>query len=129
MKNITIAILISVAALVGVLNASEEQNHHSDGTRCVPLHRLTLKDIDNRTILPTMKNTMPMSSRNTCGACHEYSVISKGLHFNSLTSKSSGRPGEPWVLVDGITGTQLPMSYRPWPGLNIHNPQDIGLTP
>ncbi|MCP4375545.1 MAG: hypothetical protein GY794_05140, partial [bacterium] len=56
-------------------------------------------------------------------------VISKGLHFNSLTSKSSGRPGEPWVLVDGITGTQLPMSYRSRPGLNIYKPQDIGLTP
>jgi hypothetical protein len=127
LKNITIAILISVAVSVGVLNAAEEQNHHSDGTRCVPLHRLSLKDLDNRTILPTMKNALPMSARNTCGACHEYGVISKGLHFNSLTSESSGRPGEPWVLVDGLTGTQLPMSYRSWTGL--YNPGDLGLTP
>ena len=127
MKNITIAILISVAFSVGGTIAAEEQNHHSDGTRCVPLHRLGLKDLDNRTILPTMKRATPMSTRNTCGACHDYGVIAKGLHFNSSKAKSSGRPGEPWVLLDAATGTQLPLSNRSWAGL--HKPADVGLTP
>ena len=127
MKNITIAILISVAVPASGAVAAEEQNHHSDGTRCVPLHRLPLMDIDNRTVLPTMKRAMPMSASKTCGACHDYGIIAKGLHFNSAKAKSSGRPGEPWVLVDRATGTQLPMSNRSWSGL--HKPADVGLTP
>jgi len=73
-----------------------------------------------------MKNTMPMSTSQTCGMCHEYDVIAGGLHFNSAKAGPSGRPGEPWVLVDSVTGTQLPMSNRDWKGL--YKPQDIGLT-
>jgi len=38
----------------------------------------------------------------------------------------SGRPGEPWVLADRITGTQLPLSYRPWKG--VYSPRDIKMT-
>jgi hypothetical protein len=127
LKHITIAILISVAVLAGGVVATEPQNHHSDGTRCVPLHRLGLKDLDNRAILPTLNRAMPMSTKNTCGGCHEYDVIAGGLHFNSSTDAPSGRPGEPWVLVDGATGTQLPMSNRSWKGL--YKPKDLGLTP
>jgi len=127
LKNITIAILISVAVPAGGGIAAEPQNDHSDGTRCVPLHRLSLKDLDNRTILPSMKRATPMSTSNTCGACHDYGIIAKGLHFNSAKAKSSGRAGEPWVLVDGATGTQLPLSNRSWPGL--YKPEDVGLTP
>ncbi|MBT3198904.1 MAG: hypothetical protein HN350_03215 [Phycisphaerales bacterium] len=126
MKHIT-TILISVAVLAGGLLAEEPQNHHSDGTRCVPLHRLGLKDIDDRSILPTMPRSMPMSTKNTCGMCHEYGVIADGLHFNSTKGLASGRPGEPWVLVDAETGTHLPLSNRAWKGL--YKPEDVGLTP
>jgi len=59
--------------------AEEPQNHHSDGTRCVPLHRFGLKDIDDRSILPTMKRAMPMSTKNTCGMCHEYDLIAAAI--------------------------------------------------
>jgi len=126
LKYIT-TILISVAVLAGGLLAEEPQNHHSDGTRCVPLHRFALKDLDNRSILPTMKRAMPMSASNTCGMCHEYDIIAGGLHFNSAKGGPSGRPGEPWVLVDQATGTQLPLSNRAWKGL--FKPQDVGITP
>ena len=126
MKHIT-TILISVAVLAGGLIAAEPQNHHSDGTRCVPLHRFGLKDINDRSILPTMPRSMPMSTKNTCGMCHDYGVISGGLHFNSAKGMASGQPGEPWVLVDPATGTQLPLSNRAWKGL--HKPEDVGLTP
>jgi hypothetical protein len=119
--------LISVVVSGGFVIAAEPQNHHSDGTRCVPLHRFSLKDIDNRSILPTMKRSMPMSTSQTCGMCHDYKVIAGGLHFNSAKSTTSGRPGEPWVLVDAATGTQLPMSNRGWKGLI--KPKDVGLTP
>lgn len=127
MKNITIAILISVAVSGGLVMAEEPQNHHSDGTRCVPLHRLDLKDFENRTILPTLKSAMPMSTKQTCGMCHDYKTIAGGLHFNSSAGGPGGRPGEPWVLVDSATGTQLPMTNRDWAGLST--PRDLGLTP
>jgi hypothetical protein len=91
---------------------------------------LGLKDLDNRTILPSMKRAMPMSTRTTCGMCHDYDVIAKGLHFNSSTGAESGRRGEPWVLVDGPTGTHLPLSNRSWEGAeNVFKPKDVGLTP
>jgi len=38
-----------------------------------------------------------------------------------------GTPGEPWILADAKTGTQLPLSYRARPG--VWNPADVGLTP
>ena len=126
MKHIT-TILISVAVLAGGLSAAEPHNHHSDGTRCVPLHRFGLKDIDDRSILPTMPRSMPMSTKNTCGMCHDYGVIAGGLHFNSSTNPDPGRPGEPWVLVDKATGTQLPLSNRAWKGLR--SPGGVGMTP
>jgi len=127
LKKITIAILISVALSAGGAMAAEEHNTHSDGTRNIPLHRMTLKDIDDRAILPTTKRAMPFSARHTCGACHEYDTIAKGLHFNSSKSKCSGRIGEPWVWVDSLTGMQLPLSNRNWPG--VYSPDQLGITP
>ena len=74
-----------------------------------------------------MPRSMPMSTKNTCGMCHDYGVIAGGLHFNSSTDPDSGRPGEPWILVDKATGTQLPMSNRAWKGLRT--PGAVGMTP
>ncbi len=37
-----------------------------------------------------------------------------------------GRPGEPWIWTDERTGTQLPLSYRDWPGR--FNPASIGIS-
>jgi len=127
LNKITIAILISVALSAGGALAAEEHDGHSDGTRNIPLHRMALKDIDNRTVLPSMKRAMPFSARQTCGACHKYDVIAEGLHFNSSKADCSGRTGEPWVWVDSLTGTQLPISNRKWPG--VYQPADLGLTP
>ena len=39
----------------------------------------------------------------------------------------SGRKGEPWVWVDELTGTQIPISYRDWNG--VWKPEELGLTP
>ncbi len=59
--------------------------------------------------------------------CHDYGKVSGGWHFNSSSGKvPAGRPGEPWVLVDSLTGTQLPLSYRGWSG--TWNPSAIGMT-
>jgi hypothetical protein len=63
----------------------------------------------------------------TCGDCHNYLAVSGGWHFNSSTAMADpGRPSEPWMLADDWTGTQIPISYRGWPG--IWKPEDVGLT-
>ncbi|NOX54305.1 MAG: hypothetical protein GXP27_07655, partial [Planctomycetes bacterium] len=41
--------------------------------------------------------------------------------------EDSGRPGEPWIWTDLRTGTQLPLSYRSWPG--TYRPDELGLSP
>lgn len=69
----------------------------------------------------------PFSMAQTCGRCHEYPVISQGWHFNAGRSNvNSGRPGEPWILTDPATRTQLPLSYRGWSG--TFKPADVGMS-
>lgn len=69
----------------------------------------------------------PFSIAETCGRCHEYPVISKGWHFNAGSGAvKSGRPGEPWILTDPATRTQIPLSYRGWEG--TFKPGDVGLS-
>ena len=120
------------------------------------LHKLTLYDRDGQAINPEDKNPKPYSPKITCGKCHEYGLINHGWHFNaglpeeplaesSIQNPNSkiqnptsnpqsqpsfpspGRPGEPWIFTDPDTGTQIPLSYRDWPG--TFRPADIGLTP
>lgn len=69
----------------------------------------------------------PYSTAKTCGRCHEYDIISKGWHFNAAKGNvKPGRPGEPWILTDPATRTQIPLSYRGWAG--TFKPADLGLT-
>jgi hypothetical protein len=69
----------------------------------------------------------PVSLAKTCGKCHsDYDVMQKGWHFNAgAADVANGRPGEPWILTDAYTRTQLPLSYRKWPG--TFHPYDVGL--
>ncbi len=90
------------------------------------MHLLPLLDENNEPIIPTETNPLPYSARFTCGVCHRYSLIKPGLHFNALTAKEPGRPGEPWIWHDPRTGTVLPISYKDWPG--TWRPEDIDLT-
>ncbi|GAG28266.1 unnamed protein product, partial [marine sediment metagenome] len=91
------------------------------------VHRITLYDHEGAVIDPTDELAGPYSPRTTCAKCHDYGAISAGWHFNALLSTiPPGRPGEPWLLVDPLTGTQLPISGREWPG--TLTPEEIGLT-
>ena len=94
------------------------------------LHHIVLYDASNRKITP--ESTRPYSPKNTCGRCHDYSMISHGWHFNAFADSSlggdrspSGRAGEPWVWSDPRTGTQLPLTYRDWD--HSYKPSQVGI--
>jgi len=72
---------------------------------CVPFH---LKTDDGKIINPlTGENAdQPYSTRQTCGACHDYAKITKGYHFQQGWDriKDGFNKTKPWVLSDGMMG-------------------------
>ncbi len=105
----------------------------SDGSRAHPIHLIPLL-AENEDGEKGEKITfdddplLPFSTRWTCGDCHSYGVIAKGWHFNAVDPNVPlGRPGQPWILTHARTGTQIPLSYRPWPG--TFRPEQVGLPP
>ena len=92
---------------------------HADGSRTPPVHRIQLFDSDDALIKVHGKRASaePLSAEATCYKCHEVDNIRRGWHFNAPNPKiDPGRNGEPWILVDRATGTQVPLSSRKWPG-------------
>jgi len=82
--------------------------HQFDGSQPAPVHRIPLVDEDGQKIRPVLPNAMPISTKNTCGACHDYEKIHGGFHFSGRpTAKHST---EPWILVNERMGTQFPES-------------------
>ncbi|MEW6388202.1 MAG: hypothetical protein AB1491_11865 [Thermodesulfobacteriota bacterium] len=72
---------------------------------CVPFH---LRTEDGKIINPlTGENAdRPYSSRQTCGACHDYDKITRGYHFQQGWDriKDDYSKKKPWVLSDGMLG-------------------------
>ncbi|MEJ2051948.1 MAG: hypothetical protein P8Y60_19320, partial [Calditrichota bacterium] len=98
-----------------------------DGNWANPVHLIKLYDDEGDLVTPDEQPLMPFSTKQTCQECHDYNTISKGWHFNYMDpSVPAGRPGEPWVLVNRKSSTQIPLSYRPWNG--TFNPDSIGLS-
>lgn len=100
-------------------------------------HVIPIRDADGNQIIPPAEfdeqgkpqeaRGNPFSVSQTCGRCHEYSSISQGWHFNAAAGTAKpGRPGEPWILTDAATKTQIPLSYRGWPG--TFKPGEVGLS-
>ncbi|MDA8743820.1 hypothetical protein N9N28_04215 [Rubripirellula amarantea] len=105
-------------------NADDTARARSDSNARY-LHHIDLYDTANRKI--TAESQTPYSPKNTCGRCHSYETISHGWHFNAFDVEAdAGRKGEPWIWTDPRTGTQLPLSYRPWP--HTFDPRDLGLS-
>lgn len=128
--------VVVLCSLVLVANTSADTSLKlgdvSDGSRAVSVHRINLYNEQGYTkedkIFPDDDPLLPFSMRQTCSACHSYDIISKGWHFNADDPNvAPGRPGQPWLLVDARTATQIPLSYRPWP--ETFTPQQLGLTP
>ncbi len=100
----------------------------SDGNRSHPVHVIDLLDEDSTSISPDDTFPLPFSLKQTCQGCHDYKTISGGWHFNATsTDVSPGRRGEPWVLADPISATQVPLSHRNWKG--TLDPEKFGLSP
>ena len=99
----------------------------NDGNRSKPVHRIEIYDDQGYRIRSFHENPQPFSTRTTCGRCHEYGEIASGWHFNGHDSEvEKGRPGQPWVLIDSRTRTQLPLSGRKWPG--TFTPEELGMS-
>jgi len=101
---------------------------NSAGSRGQPAHVIALRDPEGDTIQPGDRRPLPFSTLQTCGAtCHDVATISRGWHFNAaLAGVPPGRNGQPWFLVDRETATQIPLSYRAWPG--TYRPSQLGLS-
>ena len=50
-----------------------------------------------------------------------------GTSTRPIANVPAGRPGQPWIYADAATGTQIPLSYRTWPG--TFRPDQVGLSP
>ena len=130
---LTGAILISIGITAGAAEEGKLLGDGSDGNRSVPIHRIPLmtkiiEDDKAEEIKPTGDQDLPFTCKATCGECHTYETIKKGWHFNSSSPDvKSGRPGEPWIMVDQNSRTVLPLSGRGWKG--THKPADVGVTP
>ena len=133
---------LCVLTLCLVAGAAENEpgkllGDESDGSRAHPIHRIELlaepSEPDDEAIKvdpnidPEEEVLLPFSTRLTCGECHTYGIIAGGWHFNAVDPNAEdGRPGQPWLYVDARTGTQIPLSYRSWPG--TYKPAQFGLS-
>ncbi len=115
------------------LGVEEKLGDTSDGSRSNFVHLIPLlsepipgKEPDQ--IHPDDTPVLPFSTKATCGACHSYDKISAGWHFNAIDPNvKPGRIGQAWIYADPTSATQIPLSYRKWPG--TFRPEQIGLTP
>ncbi len=106
---------------------AEESRFAMTHSRSQYVHWIDLYDATENRIDPTDPNAAPYSPFYTCGRCHDYASIAHGFHFNAMEKlQSPGRAGEPWIWTDTRTGTQIPLSYRKWPG--TYDPRDLGIS-
>jgi hypothetical protein len=96
-----VAVLLMAAGLLGLAPGLAGAKVRT----CPPFH---LKTDDGKVINPlTGENAdQPYSTRQTCGACHNYDQITKGYHFQQGWDriKDNFSKKKPWVLSDGMMG-------------------------
>jgi len=135
---VTSCLLLVIVVVAAVADANQEKlGDVSDGSRSIAVHLIPLlgnDPVDEKAALPISPDDeplLPFSMRRTCSECHvqehTYELISRGWHFNAADPNvPPGRPGQPWILADPTIATQIPVSYRPWPG--TFQPAQLGLT-
>ena len=98
-----------------------------DGSAAPVVHKISLYDDKGFVIFPGINFNEPFSTIQTCARCHNYDLIDSGRHFNAGDPNTDpGRPGEPWIYWEATTATQIPISYRSWPG--TFKPEQLGLS-
>lgn len=131
LKKIAFTLLLWLVLPAAPARSAEETEligQGNDGNRNTPVHRFELFDEQGIRIRAGDKNPRPFSIEKTCGECHDYTMIAKGWHFNAHDPNvESGKSGEPWVLVDSKTRTQIPITARKWKG--TYAPGQLGITP
>lgn len=116
---------VVMACLAPTAPAKPEKEVAPDPSRTTAVHHIPVFDREGAQLQADSK--APMSQKVTCGKCHDYEVIRHGWHFNTGDANvPKGRPGQPWVLADKATGTQIPISPRGWKG--TYTPAQIGMT-
>lgn len=122
-----VTVLLLVCSVQVRAADTERLGDGNDGNRSRPVHVIELLDETGVQIRAGDAKPQPFSTRQTCGKCHDYEAIAKGWHFNphGEPEQSGGRVGQPWVLTDRKTRTQIPISSRDWPG--TFRPEALGL--
>jgi hypothetical protein len=126
--------MISIAAaaaattcLANLALAKPEKQVAPDPGRTTPVHNIQLFNAEGEAIDPSAKAAKPISQKVSCGKCHDYEIIERGWHFSTGDANVPPRRlGEPWVLADLATGTQIPISPRGWKG--SYKPAQIGMS-
>jgi hypothetical protein len=94
-----------LAGLAGILIGLTPATVNAKIRTCPPFH---IKTEDGKIINPiTGENAdQPYSTRQTCGACHNYDQITKGYHFQQGWDKIKDdfSKVKPWALSDGMMG-------------------------
>ena len=133
-----VVILLGVMFLLFVRPADTRAGENLKTESRIPfLHHIPLRDAEGQIISlpppfdeqgkPQEARANPFSTAETCGKCHEYEMIGRGWHFNAAKGNvKPGRPGEPWILTDPATRTQIPVSYRGWAG--TFKPAELGMS-
>lgn len=105
---ITAAVLVSqrLVSARGSLNESQQAS---------PFHpEFPLLDEDGANVLDSGK---PVSTMNTCGACHDADFIADhsyhvSVGLNEITSPGEAVTGRPWDISPGFFGSWNPIEYR-----------------
>jgi len=127
-------LLLAVMLATGTVAGAEEKlGDVPDGSRVpfvhlIPLLAEPIPGEEPDQIHPGDTPVLPFSAKATCGACHSYDIISAGWHFSAVDPNvAPGRKGQPWIFAEPACATQIPLSYRSWPG--AFNPEQLGITP
>jgi formate dehydrogenase gamma subunit len=76
--------------------------------------------------------TAPFSTKQTCGLCHDYDVITEGYHFqmgwDTVADDYGAAAGRPWSLSNGFLGRWYPYAFRQLAKKVNSHPDEIDLT-
>jgi hypothetical protein len=144
-RRLAPALALSLFVLPVVARAAERLPPERTFSNAPYLHRIPLRDETGNPI-PAPKPAKEGAKADdegaaaakafvlntTCGKCHsDIDVMGRGWHFNFADKDAPhGRAGEPWILTDVHTRTQIPLSYRPWTsvtGAKPFHPYDAGI--